>query len=641
MALLKFNKGLYANLPTTYTEGHVYITTDEQAMYVDISASERIRIQQIVSYASYAEFETAIAAKMPPYGADFYYIADANALLKWVSADGITALPDGNDGSVKGTWKQINSTAAVETALATLANEVHGADGKGGLVGSLAALTKRVGDLEAVESQANVVEGATANGVAVAIDEDKNLVLGALAVKNTIATADIDDGAVVEAKIASGAVTSDKIGAGAVSEAKIAAGAVSEEKLAEALKTKINTASTTASNNSTAISNLAKEVHGEDGNGGLAAEVAALKAVDNATQAELDAYKLVVDKQVEDAQAAALADAKAIIGDGYDKDNTVAKAISDLQTSVGSEGLAGRVSDLETTVNTATTGLKDRVSALESHKDDYKTADATLKSELQAEIDADVKALAEGAVAKNTSDISGLTTRVGNLETADTTLQGNIDKVSGRVTTLEGTVGDSTKGLVKEVADIQAAIGENGLAKEIDDLAALVGDGIEGKTLTEAVNENAKAIGDLDTELSDLASQIGNLSNVMNFRGAFAAAPDEDGVETFANVNLDPAAEDGDVIIVGAKEYVRSKGAWIEFGDASGNAAAISALDSRVGEAEGDIDDLEAIVGAGIADTTLTAAVNANTTAIGNINTKFADYYTKTEVDALLAWGSF
>ena len=47
-----------------------------------------------------------------------------------------------------------------------------------------------------------------------------------------------------------------------------------------------------------------------------------------------------------------------------------------------------------------------RIAALEGVKDDYKTADATLKSELQAEIDADVKALADGQVKANTEAIA-------------------------------------------------------------------------------------------------------------------------------------------------------------------------------------------------------------------------------------------
>ena len=48
MAMLKFKKGLWSKLPTTMSEGTIYVTTDEKAMYVDISDSKRIRIGDII-----------------------------------------------------------------------------------------------------------------------------------------------------------------------------------------------------------------------------------------------------------------------------------------------------------------------------------------------------------------------------------------------------------------------------------------------------------------------------------------------------------------------------------------------------------------------------------------------------------------
>lgn len=40
--LLNFKRGLHANLPTSVTPGTIYVTTDEQAMYVDVSVTEMI-----------------------------------------------------------------------------------------------------------------------------------------------------------------------------------------------------------------------------------------------------------------------------------------------------------------------------------------------------------------------------------------------------------------------------------------------------------------------------------------------------------------------------------------------------------------------------------------------------------------------
>ena len=105
MALLKFSRGEFKSLPTTRTEGHVYITTDEKAMYVDISNSERIRIGQIIELS--AQEWTNL---QPPYSTEaFYYIGgDYNALLKWTGS----------------AWVQINSTKAVQDQFTALSNRI-------------------------------------------------------------------------------------------------------------------------------------------------------------------------------------------------------------------------------------------------------------------------------------------------------------------------------------------------------------------------------------------------------------------------------------------------------------------------------------------------------------------------------------
>ena len=90
----------------------------------------------------------------------------------------------------------------------------------------------------------------------------------------------------------------------------------------------------------------------------------------------------------------------------------------------------------------------------------------------------------------------------------------------------------------------------------------------------------------LSDAIAELKGDIGNLENVMNFRGAVEALPAVGGYQ------------DGDVIVVTAgdnkgKEYVLSNGAWVEFGNTDANSAAISALQGRMTTAEADIDALE------------------------------------------------
>jgi hypothetical protein len=46
--MLQFKMGLHDALPTNGKAGTVYVTTDEKAMYVDISDTDRIRLGDII-----------------------------------------------------------------------------------------------------------------------------------------------------------------------------------------------------------------------------------------------------------------------------------------------------------------------------------------------------------------------------------------------------------------------------------------------------------------------------------------------------------------------------------------------------------------------------------------------------------------
>lgn len=119
MSMLNFKYGLYENLPdlSSSTIGTVYITTDEQSMYVDLpdeknsNAAKRIQISQIITLESTKEWKEL----KPPYSETaFYYIANQNALLKY------TGINDQNEY----VWKQINSTTDVQNNLNSLASAV-------------------------------------------------------------------------------------------------------------------------------------------------------------------------------------------------------------------------------------------------------------------------------------------------------------------------------------------------------------------------------------------------------------------------------------------------------------------------------------------------------------------------------------
>ena len=106
-----------------------------------------------------------------------------------------------------------------------------------------------------------------------------------------------------------------------------------------------------------------------------------------------------------------------------------------------------------------------------------------------------------------------------------------------------------------------------------------------------------KADEDNATAIASLTERIGNVSNIMNFRGVVAktdAGFDAD-LSNFKTEEEIDIFENGDVIIYGDQEYVYSysndTGVWILFGDATGNANAISALTSRVEVVEAGIPD--------------------------------------------------
>ena len=132
---------------------------------------------------------------------------------------------------------------------------------------------------------------------------------------------------------------------------------------------------------------------------------------------------------------------------------------------------------------------------------------------------------AQWDVLSGTVDLSAYDTRAqveAKIKTAQDTLQGNIDAATGRLDTLEGTVGDADSGLVKKVNDVVTA--EAADAKKIAALEGTVGDDTKG--LVKSVTDNTAAItklnGDADVEGSvknliaasatDLSTKVDNIT---------------------------------------------------------------------------------------------------------------------------------
>ena len=76
---VSFKKGLLANLPTTYSAGTFYVTTDERAIYLDVDGTTRVRLGDFQEFATLA----ALEANANPSTTALYYVDEINCLAKW------------------------------------------------------------------------------------------------------------------------------------------------------------------------------------------------------------------------------------------------------------------------------------------------------------------------------------------------------------------------------------------------------------------------------------------------------------------------------------------------------------------------------------------------------------------------------
>ena len=104
-----FKRGLLASLPATLTDGNVYVTTDERAMYMDYNAGtpaspdvKRIRLGDFREY-TWEQLQAIPTTNLSQSA--LYYVTDRNILAKW-------------NGT---TWIQINPP----TAAAAIIGGVH------------------------------------------------------------------------------------------------------------------------------------------------------------------------------------------------------------------------------------------------------------------------------------------------------------------------------------------------------------------------------------------------------------------------------------------------------------------------------------------------------------------------------------
>ena len=636
MAMLKFNKGELASLKNqAIVEGNVYITTDEHAMYVDVAAGKRIRIGQIVEKTS-AQWESL---EQPYDSHTYYYITDINALVRY------------DDDKKK--WVQINGTADIKADIADLKTRMGEAEANITQHGTdIQTNANAIKALQEAGYQENVVEGAKIGTTDVEIDANKKLILGkfAAAAKTTIEKEDLADELKSEITTATtnvGILTTDVTTLkgdvnteGSVRNLAAAAANAKDGAIAEAKKagTDAAAAAKVADDKAVAAQNKANDAYtkaetNETNIGELTTRVTALDTATTGRVAVVEDKVGTIEGQITTLQGTTgthtqdISNINAKIGTTEFTGDSLTGAIKSLQTKTSENetnisGLDGRLTTAESDITALekdmTQAKTDIIAAKKAGDDAMTYAKETVKP-----IADEAKATAD----KNKEDIA--------------TVSGNLDKLTTKVGTIETTyqtievANAQHKEITDDIAELQAALGTGGEGEESITTRLTTAEA-DIDALQQGLEAEVTARKATDANLTKLETDIGNLSNVMNFIGVSATDPST-GIVTVGETVIEPVV--GDVVIYEAKEYVYANDGWHEYGDASVNGELIEALDTRLTTAEGKITTLEGTVG----DSTkgLVKAVADNTTNITNLTTKVNGMYTNDAIDALLTWGSF
>ena len=440
MAELLFKKGLHANLAAaTKKAGTLYVTTDEKCLYMDISDTERIRLQGSVLY--FETLEQFYNNVQPPYSTDvIYFIEKAedgtqfNALMRWrPDTSDATKYPNG------GEWIQLNATAAsVEAAIADLQRQI---------TANVGTLNGHATALEGILNRLGVVEGyvgAPAHKDA----EDNDVPATGLHLRMDTAESDID---AIEADIGDDATAGSVKGRIKAVEDEIGA-----DDDADSVKGRIKTAEGKISDLEGTVETLATKQSVTD--------------LGNNLQEQIDDINAELgDPSVEGKPAA---------------EGTVWAAI---------EANADEIAAINAALGngSGTNSITERLKNVEDKADANENAIADIVADLgipeTPAYDSDITTL-YGQVIKNKTDIAGHETRVGTLETTVG------DANSGLVKKAE----DNRLAIAQNAEDIEAnekAIGDvsDALEKHVEDAAKTYATKTEVSEINTALNDKILA----------------------------------------------------------------------------------------------------------------------------------------------------
>ncbi len=315
---------------------------------------------------------------------------------------------------------------------------------------------------------------------------------------------------------------------------------------------------------------------------GLEALVGKIKELDAATLQSGKDYSDGLAKNYDAAGSAATAETNA---KNYADEKV--QALSDGQVTTNKNAIAAIVADYLKAADKKE--LKDAIDALKEYVGTIPES-ATAQNivayidEKTAGIakDSDLQALA-GRVTTAEEDIAAI--KKDYLKAADKTELSNA--ISAEQTRAEGveaglrTDVDAIKADYLKAADKTALANDIKAAKDAADAAQAHSEGV-ASDLADEVTAREEADTAQVARIAALEGQIVGLSGAMHFKGIKTEVPTD--VSGYV---------EGDVIIVGNKEYVFNGTEFAEFGDVSAQAQAITALTGRMDTAESDIDTLQ------------------------------------------------
>ena len=515
---LMFKKGLLQNLPSTKQAGTVYITTDERAMYVDISATERIRLGDFIEVTNESDLQNA---KYQPYSTTaLYYISSSNKLLKYKGTSGSEA-----------SFTVINTTTAIEGNLNALTQRVSANEvAITGLQTNLGNLTTTVKNNKTAtdkaiadeEARAKAAEKVNADAITAEVERAKKAEqANATNISGLqISVTNLDNN------------KADKTALQAETEARIAADDTLTTNLEEVadrtttlegtvgnsskglVKDVADLKNTTSQQSNTITqmqqnhADLASTVSNQgsrlstvegvvgDSTGGLVKDVADLRSDLTKSDGEISALKTrATNIETKNSQQDT-----AISG----LQQQVGKAAASGQAATGLYLAIDQLKAKDNSIDQEITNLKNADTALDSRVDDLETNSAT-KTELgqtNTSLTNFQKTVAATYVTK-----TDYNEKMTALDEEDDRLEGLIDGHDDRIEKLEGTVGNSTSGLVKDVADLKTTTATH--STNITNLQ----NSLKNYVLTSTLNSTVSDLnGKINTNKTDIATNKTNIA---------------------------------------------------------------------------------------------------------------------------------